>query len=56
MNKTRKSKIEQIIKSAKIEKNAQEAVDNADINSEDGEEFAHKIFQELLEKIKSEVS
>lgn len=53
MNKqSRMKKLKQIIKQAELEKTAQDAIDSAK-NIQDGDEFAHKIFEALLNKIEN---
>lgn len=53
MNKqSRMKKLQELIKQAELDKTAQDAIDSAN-NTQDGDEFAHRIFEALLNKIEN---
>lgn len=53
MNKQSRMKtLQKIIKQAELDKTAQEVIDSAS-NTKDGDEFAHRIFEALLNKIEN---
>lgn len=52
MSDDRKEKLNKLIKEAELNKVAQEAIDGA--KDSEGEEFAHKIFEALLNNLKIE--
>jgi hypothetical protein len=50
MSNDRKEKLKKIIKEAELDKTAQDAITNA--GESKGEEFAHKIFEALIDNLK----
>ena len=52
--KDRKDALSKIIKQAKLDKTAQEAIEGAEIISNDSKEFADKIFKSLLNTLEIE--